>query len=241
MEHYDVFSRFYEYGTEKLHGGQRLEAIELLRLQPGATVLDVPTGTGANLPLLIERIGPTGRICGIDYSKGMLAKAQAKVAQAGWDNVELIEADARQLDAEMVGRTQFDAAICILGLSVVPDWADVFERMFDLVRPGGRVAVMDLYLDGKRSSGVANTYYKLLARADQRRRFWEPLDQHVDDLEVIDHNWWGGVARVIGATKPPTMIDLRKNAEADLRTPSTTSEPEPAADAATSAVVDEQP
>jgi demethylmenaquinone methyltransferase/2-methoxy-6-polyprenyl-1,4-benzoquinol methylase len=221
MEHYDVFSWFYEYGTEKLHGGHRLEAIELLRLQPGDRVLDVPTGTGANLPHLIERIGPTGEVCAIDYSKGMLAKARSKVRDAGWTNVTLIEADARRIDAQMVGENQFDAAICILGLSVVPDWAEVFERMFAQVRPGGRVAVMDLYLNGKRSSGAANTYYKVLAKADQRRRFWEPLEQHVDDLETIDHNWWGGVARVVGGTKgPETTIDLTKTAaEVDVSEP----------------------
>ena len=166
MQYYDLFSWVYEYGTEKLHGRHRLEAVELLHLQPGTTVLDVATGTGANLPLLIERIGSSGRICAIDYSPGMLARARSKVENAGWDNVDLIEADARTLDSALVGLQQVDAAICVLGLSVVPDWPDVFQRMLELVRPGGRVVVMDLYLDGKRSSGVANAYYQLLAKAD---------------------------------------------------------------------------
>ena len=228
MQHYDVFSWVYEYGTEKLHGRHRVEAIDLLRLQPGATVLDVPTGTGANLPLLIERIGSSGQICAIDYSSGMLARARAKVRDAGWDNVKLVEADARMLDSDMVGLEQVDAAICMLGLSVVPDWTDVFERMFNMVRPGGRVVVMDLYLDGKRSSGLANAYYHVLAKADSRRRFWEPLEAHVDDVEIIDHNWFGGVARIVGGTKRPdvTTIDLRSTADADLRPASAEVDPE---------------
>jgi ubiquinone/menaquinone biosynthesis C-methylase UbiE len=202
MQHYDVFSWVYESGTEFLHGGHRREAVDLLRLTPGATVLDVPTGTGASIPLLRERVGPSGRVCAVDYSPGMLAKARSKVTAAGWDNVDLVEADARKLDAELIGQDRVDAAICMLGLSVVPDWREVFQRMFDLVRPGGRVAVMDLYLDGRLDSGIANTYYRLLAQADQRRRFWEPLDEQVADLETVDHTWFGGVARIVAGTKP---------------------------------------
>jgi hypothetical protein len=61
---------------------------------------------------------------------------------------------------------------------------------------------MDLYLDGKRTSGVANTYYRLLAQADSRRRVWEPLAEQADDVETIDHDWFGGVARIVAGTKP---------------------------------------
>jgi ubiquinone/menaquinone biosynthesis C-methylase UbiE len=223
MQHYDLASWVYEYLTEKLHGRHRLEALDLLHLEAGQSVLDVPTGTGANLPLLIERIGSTGKIFAVDYSPGMLNRARAKVKKAGWGNVTLVEADARTVDGEMLGVEQVDAAICMLGLSVVPDWPVVFQRMFDLVRPGGRVVVMDLYLDGKRSSGVANTYYKVIAQADSRRRFWEPLERQVEDVEFIDHNWFGGIARVAAGTKPVQVIDLR--------TPATTEPTEASASA----------
>jgi ubiquinone/menaquinone biosynthesis C-methylase UbiE len=147
----------------------------------------------------------------------MLARARSKVQEAGWDNVDLIQADARALDAELLDLEQVDAAICMLGLSVVPDWPDVFQRMYDVVRPGGRVVVMDLYLEGKRWSGVANAYYRLLAQADSRRRFWEPLERQVDDFHVIDHNWFGGIARIAGGTRPsatsiiPPMTDDTAN------------------------------
>jgi ubiquinone/menaquinone biosynthesis C-methylase UbiE len=202
MQHYDVFSWFYEWGTEKLHGRHRREAIDLLRLEPGATVLDVPTGTGASIPLLRSRVGAAGRVVAVDYSPGMLARARSKVVQAGWDNVDLVEADARKLSGDLLDVERVDAAICMLGLTVVPEWREVFQRVFDLVRPGGRVAVMDLYLDGKRTSGVANTYYRLLAQADSRRRVWEPLAEQARDLVTVDHDWFGGVARIVAGTKP---------------------------------------
>ena len=61
MQHYDVFAWVYEYGTEKLHGRHRIEAIDLLRLRPNASVLDVPTGTGANeVEHPLEHVRPVG-------------------------------------------------------------------------------------------------------------------------------------------------------------------------------------
>jgi ubiquinone/menaquinone biosynthesis C-methylase UbiE len=202
--HYDLISWGYEYFTEKLHGGHRLEAIDLLRLQAGQTVLDVPCGTGANFPLLEPRIGASGHICGCDFSAGMLARGRSKVAAAGWENLTLVQADARVLTPELLGSPTIDAAICMLGLSVVPDWELAFERMYDLLKTGGRFVVMDLYLQGKRTSWLADRYYRIIAQAHSTRRFWEPLERRVEDFEKIDHKWFGGVARIVAGTKPLT-------------------------------------
>ncbi len=221
MQYYDLFALIYEKPTEKQHGKYRLEAVDLLRLQPGQTVLDVPTGTGANLPLLQERIGTSGRIFALDYSPGMLGKARKKVEQNSWQNVELFAADARRLGPDLIGVGQVDAAISMLGMSVMPDWADVFRRMYDLVKPGGRVVVYDLFLEGKRSSTLVNAYYHLIAQADSRRHFWEPLEQVGEDVEIIDHDWPGGIARIVAGTKPAAAIDLRAQDDAavDLTAP----------------------
>lgn len=202
MNHYDVISWGYEYFTEKLHGGHRLKAVELLRLEPGQAVLDVPCGTGANFPLLEERVGPTGSIIGSDFSAGMLARGQAKVTKAGWTNVRLVQADARELSAEALGAEQVDAVICMLGLTVVPDWEVAFERMYAVLRPGGRCVIMDLYLDGRATSGIANRYYEVIAQAHSRRRVWEPLERDAEDFTTVDHGWFGGVARIVAGTKP---------------------------------------
>ncbi len=202
-DHYDIIALGYEYFTEKLHGGHRREAIELLRVQPGQTIVDVPCGTGANFPLLEPLLGPAGTVVGCDYSHGMLARARSKVTAAGWDNVTLVEADARTITVESLDLAQpADGVICMLGLSVVPDWQLAFDRMYDVVRPGGRVVVMDLYLEGKRTSWLADHYYQVIARAHSKRRFWEQLEQRSEQYEVIDHPWFGGIARIAAGTKP---------------------------------------
>ena len=80
-----------------LYARARARAVELLELRPGATVLDVPCGTGLNHALIQRRIGPNGRLIGIDATPEMLERARARVRRNQWANVSLIQADASLL------------------------------------------------------------------------------------------------------------------------------------------------
>jgi ubiquinone/menaquinone biosynthesis C-methylase UbiE len=202
IQHYDVFSVVYDATTEPIHRRHRIDAVELLHLRTGQTVLDVPCGTGANFGFLNLAVGRGGRIVGCDYSPGMLARARAKITRAGWDHVGLIETDARLITPDLVGTRQVDAVISMLGMTVMPDWKLVFERTWDLLAPGGRYVIMDLYLDGKRLSRLANGFFKVVANAESTRRFWEPLEARVEDFELHDDPCPGGVARIVAGTKP---------------------------------------
>lgn len=75
----------------------RERAVALLGLQAGQSVLDVGCGTGLSLPLLRAAVGDAGRVYGFDQSPDMLAQARRRVAEAGWDNVELFETAAQDL------------------------------------------------------------------------------------------------------------------------------------------------
>lgn len=70
-------------------------AVDALELSPGDTVVEVGCGTGANLPLLAARVGPTGRVVGVDITDAMLERARALVLARGLRNVELVLSDAR--------------------------------------------------------------------------------------------------------------------------------------------------
>jgi demethylmenaquinone methyltransferase/2-methoxy-6-polyprenyl-1,4-benzoquinol methylase len=129
-----------------------------LELRPGNAVLDVACGRGANFSLLVQAVGD-GRVVGIDYSKTMLAGARDLIDRKGWQHVELAQVDA----AEMIYGAEFDAALCTLGLTVIPGWREALTRMVAAVRPGGRVAVFDGRL-GRGLKRVWNPYYRLLAR-----------------------------------------------------------------------------
>ncbi|RRJ31192.1 methyltransferase domain-containing protein [Halocatena pleomorpha] len=72
----------------------RARAVDALELSRGDTVVEVGCGTGANLPLLRERVGASGRVVGVDLTPAMLQRARRRVDRAGWDNVTLLRGDA---------------------------------------------------------------------------------------------------------------------------------------------------
>jgi len=129
-----VFSRF--LGTEKY----REDTIDRLGDLEGACVLDIGCGTGRNFPLLVPRVGRRGRVIALDYSEGMLDRARARVDVHGWRNVELLRGDAAELDGipEPV-----DAVVSIWCLGIVHDLEAALRRAVDVLRPGGRIAIMD--------------------------------------------------------------------------------------------------
>jgi demethylmenaquinone methyltransferase/2-methoxy-6-polyprenyl-1,4-benzoquinol methylase len=72
----------------------RRRAVDALGLRPGETALEIGCGTGVNFGLMEDRIGPQGFLVGVDLCPTMLARAEARVDQAGWNNVTLVEAPA---------------------------------------------------------------------------------------------------------------------------------------------------
>lgn len=137
---WDLWSRFYglnDRDTEPI----RRRAIETLDLADGDTVLDVGCGPGSNFELLRARVGPGGRVLGVDYSPRMAAEARSRVAEYGWRNVDVIRADATR---PVVPAESVDAAVATLAISAMPDATAAVERLFDAIEPGGRVAVYDV-------------------------------------------------------------------------------------------------
>lgn len=186
-----------------LYADARTRAIELLELRPGARVLDVACGTGANFALIEQRIGPTGELVGIDLTPQMLARARARVLRHRWTNVLLHEGDVCALPAEELGEP-FDAAVCALGLSVIPQWQRAWDAMLALVRPGGRLALMDAgYPDSGRRGElvIPRPFAWLLSRlfvADCARRPWRSLERDTD-TPVAETFTWGWVTAAAGA------------------------------------------
>jgi ubiquinone/menaquinone biosynthesis C-methylase UbiE len=95
-------------------------------------VLDIACGTGANFPLLVERVGPAGRVVGVDLSPDMLAVAAERVRRMGSDNVTLIEAGVE--DAELPG--EFEGALFSLTHDVLQS-KSALDNVFAQVRRGG--------------------------------------------------------------------------------------------------------
>jgi SAM-dependent methyltransferase len=78
----------------------RRAAIARLAIEAGDTVLDIGCGTGLSLSLLRDKVGPHGRIVGIEQSPHMIERAGARVREHHWGNVELIEGSVDQVNVE---------------------------------------------------------------------------------------------------------------------------------------------
>jgi ubiquinone/menaquinone biosynthesis C-methylase UbiE len=112
----------------------RERAADALALEPGDAVIDVGCGSGLNLPYIEARVGPGGRVVGVDLSEHMLARARQRVSRAGWSNVLLVEATAE----EAVLPAGVDAVLLCAAHDVMRSpraLANVVGRL----RPGGRV------------------------------------------------------------------------------------------------------
>jgi ubiquinone/menaquinone biosynthesis C-methylase UbiE len=178
-----------------LYADARAKAVELLALEPGARVLDVACGTGANFELIRRQIGASGELVGVDVTPEMLDRARARIARAGWNNVYVLQADVCELRPDQFGEP-VDAALCTLGLSVIPDWQRAWERMLECVRPGGRVAVMDAGEPAPAARRIDKTLPRPMAwalerlfAADCTRRPWRLLERDTHEPTRRPFTW----------------------------------------------------
>lgn len=120
----------------------RRKAVAALELKRGDTVLEIGTGTGRNLPYLMDAVGPDGSIIAVDASPGMLAEARRLVERHGWSNVELLQQDATQLQIDR----DVDGVLFSLSYSALPEPRPALARAWERLRPSSRVVVMDMGL-----------------------------------------------------------------------------------------------
>jgi demethylmenaquinone methyltransferase / 2-methoxy-6-polyprenyl-1,4-benzoquinol methylase len=131
--------------TAGLHHRWRARAADLSRVAPGSRVLDVATGTGDLALELARRVAPGGEVLGSDFSEGMLARAREK---AGDVDVVALDVELRfewgdGLDLPYADN-EFDAATNGFGLRNFPDLARGLAEMVRVVRPAGRVVVLEM-------------------------------------------------------------------------------------------------
>lgn len=187
------------------------EVLERLPLEGDETVLDAGCGSGRVTRLLLDRL-PAGRVIGVDGSPSMIANARSSLAsevEAGrlaLINSDLLELSPRML-AEEAGGGGVDAVFSNATFHWIADHERLFERLFSVIRPGGRMVAQ---CGGR---GNVQTWIEAIERVSAR----EPFAEHVEGF--APWNFYGpeetaGRLRAAGFTDVETSLE-RKHVEPD--------------------------
>jgi SAM-dependent methyltransferase len=129
---------------------QKRQALDLLHLAPGMSAIDVGCGIGLDAEALAERVGPTGRVVGLDASRELIAKASARAASSGLP----LSFEVGDAQALAFADDSFDAARIDRVLQHLPEPEKAVREMVRVVRPGGRIAALEPDWDTIAVAGV---------------------------------------------------------------------------------------
>ncbi len=127
--------------TAGLHHGWRERAADRAEVSPGDAALDLCCGTGDLALALRERVGPSGRVVGADFSERMLALAQDKALERGMPDVTFEWADALELP---YSDASFDAVTVGFGARNLADLERGVGEMVRVTKPGGHVVILEI-------------------------------------------------------------------------------------------------
>lgn len=155
-------------------------------VQPGQVVLDLGSGAGIDLLLAARKVGPGGRVIGVDMTDEMIAKARENIAAAGLANVEVRRGIIEELPVDAAS-VDWVISNCVINLS--PEKERVFAEIARVLRPGGTMLVSDIVAEDipAEIAGNRHLYSSCLAGAVGERDYVAGLrGAGLVDVEVVD-------------------------------------------------------
>src|SRR3989442_1194074 len=149
----------------------------LAQLAPGETVLDLGSGGGIDVLLSAKRVGPSGKVYGLDMTDEMLALARENQRKAGIENVEFLKGEIENIPLPE-GSVDVVISNCVINLSANKDHA--LAEAFRVLKPGGRFAVSDVVVRGEVPADVRRNielWVGCVAGAMQESEYREKLER----------------------------------------------------------------
>lgn len=189
-KNYDFAEKFYRLLGCKIPKYRKM-AINALELSKNDTVVELGCGTGSNFSLVLEKIGPKGKLIGVDITDKMLDEARKKVQKNGWKNVELILCDI----AEYKFPQTVDGVFSTGALSYSAQYDEIIKKAHDALKPGKNFVLLDF----KKSQGPARIFGSLILLSTKpfavgkeyyERQAWKSIEKYFEKTSYLEG--WGG-------------------------------------------------
>lgn len=166
----------------------RQKAVDLLNLKPGDRVLDAGCGAGASFPYLVRAVSLSGEVIGVEISPESAKSARRRTTKNDWENVRVIESDAR--DAHLTGL--FDGLLMFAAADIYAS-NEALENILPHLRGNARVVAFGAKLSRHRFGRILNpvlkTLFKLSFSTTPKPDYepWQSMAKYIERLEVEEY------------------------------------------------------
>lgn len=182
--------------------------VALASIREGETILDLGSGAGFDCFLASYRVGPSGKVIGVDMTSEMVDKARANARKGNYTNIDFRQGELENMP---VADNYIDVVISNCVINLVPEKRRVFNEAFRVLKPGGRLAVSDIVLLKELPNFVKKSteaYIGCLAGAILKERYLDDMKSAgFRDINIVDESSFP-IECLIFDTGGPAFIDM---------------------------------
>jgi len=134
--------------------------VALADIRKGETVLDIGAGGGLDIFLASKKVGPEGKVIGLDMTEQMVEKARKNARKGRYNNVEFKLGEAENIP---VKDNSIDLVISNCVINLVPNKENAYREIYRILKRGGRFVISDLVTEKELDESIRNNPEKLVA------------------------------------------------------------------------------